>query len=166
MAETIQTKQCSKCKQIKLVSEFHTRKNRKSGYHSHCKRCRRKYRVKYLSSEQGKQKLYEYNHSKKSRDSHKKAIKKYLNTIKGKIYSKNNAEKHWNKYPERLVAKRKVNQAVVNGKLPNIKTKKCNMCNKQAEHYHHNKGYNPKHWLDVIPLCRKCHYNIHNRPTQ
>ena len=40
MAESIQTKQCTKCKQIKLISEFYKDKTRKDGYCSRCKQCR------------------------------------------------------------------------------------------------------------------------------
>lgn len=32
-------KQCSKCKEIKVLSEFNTRPDRKSGYRSECKKC-------------------------------------------------------------------------------------------------------------------------------
>ena len=40
------------------------------------------------------------------------------------------------------------------------KTLQCS-CGQQAKHYHHHKGYTKKHWLDVIPVCTKCHSIIH-----
>lgn len=33
------TKECSKCKEVKALSEFNTRPDRPSGYRSECKRC-------------------------------------------------------------------------------------------------------------------------------
>ena len=30
-----------------------------------------------------------------------------------------------------------------------------------AKHYHHYKGYDPEHWLDVEPLCLSCHQKEH-----
>ena len=36
------TKQCSKCKEVKALSEFNTRSDRKSGYRSECKKCQYK----------------------------------------------------------------------------------------------------------------------------
>jgi len=35
----MESKQCSKCKQIKALSEFNTRPDRSSGYRSECKNC-------------------------------------------------------------------------------------------------------------------------------
>jgi len=43
MAETIQTKRCSHCKEIKELSEFHKNKNTKDKHHLCCKSCRRDY---------------------------------------------------------------------------------------------------------------------------
>ena len=54
-------------------------------------------------------------------------------------------------------ANQKVRQAVVMGQLPKIKTLTCVDCGAQAAHYHHHNGYEPEHWLDVVPLCRTCH---------
>ena len=36
------SKRCSKCKQLKLLSEFNTRPDRPSGYRSECKKCQYK----------------------------------------------------------------------------------------------------------------------------
>ena len=34
-------------------------------------------------------------------------------------------------------------------------------CDKRAEHWHHFNGYNIAHWLDVEPLCHRCHGQRH-----
>lgn len=40
----------------------------------------------------------------------------------------------------------------------------CADCGKeQAEEYHHHKGYDKEHWLDVIPLCLPCHVKTKTR---
>jgi len=44
MSETIQTKRCPKCKQIKPLSEFNKSKNRKDELQVYCKQCRKQYR--------------------------------------------------------------------------------------------------------------------------
>lgn len=54
-----------------------------------------------------------------------------------------------------------VRRAVVAGELPVITTRLCVDCGGQAVHYHHNKGYETEHWLDVVPVCLKCHLDRH-----
>lgn len=44
------------------------------------------------------------------------------------------------------------------GVLPQVSSQKCVKCGSQAAHYHHYLGYAPEHWLDVEPLCNRCHY--------
>lgn len=41
--------------------------------------------------------------------------------------------------------------------LPQVSTQTCAECGATAADYHHYLGYEPEHWLDVTPLCRKCH---------
>lgn len=59
-------------------------------------------------------------------------------------------------------AKREAAQAVNTavwsyGSLPKASACQCAICGQAAHHYHHYLGYEPEHWLDVIPLCRPCH---------
>ena len=53
-------------------------------------------------------------------------------------------------------AKDHVGWLVRSGKKPPARTLKCRQCGKQAEEYHHHKGYAKENWGDVIPLCRSC----------
>jgi hypothetical protein len=66
---------------------------------------------------------------------------------------------------ERLVnrarAHRAVRKAVYYGILPKVHTQKCRVCNNRAVNYHHYLGYEEPHWLDVIPLCIRCHSKAH-----
>jgi len=140
MAEQIITKKCCTCKQVKPVSEFYKKPDRKDGFRTSCKNCEKAYR---------------------QTPQRKVAVKRYWKSKKGKITIRHNQLKHIAKFPERRKAKDAVHHAVEAGKLPYPKTLQCSYCPKQAEEYHHP-NYKPEHWLDVIPVCRKCHIKIHN----
>lgn len=63
-------------------------------------------------------------------------------------------------YGERLMAQIAVANAIGEGKLPPVKDFQCRGCFKQAQHYHHP-SYRPSDYLNVVPLCAKCHYLAH-----
>lgn len=65
-----------------------------------------------------------------------------------------------------MAARAALRKAVLTGELPNIKTLVCVDCGAPAQEYHHHNGYEPEHWLDVIPLCHKCHRNRHRGPRK
>lgn len=140
MADQIISKQCSKCKEVKPLSEFYKSCIRKDGYNYHCKLCCKKYR----QSEKGKLAQKRYQEHYRKTEKCKAAKRRYSQSKKRKAIST-------------------VRYAVIKGSLPKVTTLKCK-CGKTARHYHHYKGYAPKHWLDVIPLCFECHY-VHNQKT-
>lgn len=106
MSETIVTKRCSKCKEIKSISEFYKHYKRKDGHQSLCKICQKFYlqseknketKKRYWQSEKGKATLYKakkrYNQSKKGREANicykqskkgKGSNKHYAQSKKGK----------------------------------------------------------------------------------
>lgn len=61
-------------------------------------------------------------------------------------------------HPKCRKAESAVNYAIKIGRLPRPDTLQCYYCPKQAEQYHHW-SYAPEHFLDVIPVCVKCHHN-------
>lgn len=66
------------------------------------------------------------------------------------------------KYPERIKAHKAVGYAVKSGKFPPASTMVCEHCQEAlASDYHHHKGYEPEHKLDVIALCTECHGKAH-----
>lgn len=69
-------------------------------------------------------------------------------------------QRHREKHPLRAKAREAVTYAVRIGKLPRVWTLKCAHCGNPAQQYHHHYGYEPEHWLDVIPLCKPCHWKI------
>ncbi len=48
-------------------------------------------------------------------------------------------------------------RTAANHKLGSASRLLCAWCGRQAETWHHYCGYEPEHWLTVLPLCYKCH---------
>jgi hypothetical protein len=94
--------------------------------------------------------------SKNWKSNHPEKIKKSY-----KQWSRNNQEKLRQireRYPERNKARSAVGRAIRKGQLHPAKNFICFQCHvNQASQYHHWKGYDPVHWLDVVPLCLACH---------
>lgn len=65
--------------------------------------------------------------------------------------------------PEQQRARDAVVRAVRNGQLAPITTRACAECCVPARHYHHHLGYAAEHWLNVRPLCSRCHKRAHIR---
>lgn len=191
MSKTIQTKYCLQCKQIKHLSEFYKNRITKDGLDTECKVCRskrvkkyhqtekgkvvlttamkryyqsekgkaaqRKGNKKYRQSEKGKINKRRYQQSKKGKD----AYNRYQNSKKGKVNSNRKMKRYSIRHPERKKARSAVESAVRTGRLPRPDTLQCHYCPKQAKEWHHHKGYEPKHWLDVVPICIPCHRKCH-----
>jgi len=149
MAAEIISKQCGKCKVFKLVSEFHKDARAKTGYRSYCIECCRKYR----NSENGQQTENRYRQSAKARA----VWKRYNHTKKGKKRTCIYIQKYRLKFPERILARMAVQQEIRRGTLTKPSFLSCKKCDKNAKQYHHYNGYKKAHWLDVIPVCQKCH---------
>lgn len=63
--------------------------------------------------------------------------------------------------PRRFKARWAVNNAIRDGRLIPASSHLCACgCQRQAEQYHHW-SYEPQDWLDVIPMRRTCHQQIH-----
>jgi len=154
MPDTIKTKQCSKCKEIKPVSEYYPSKITKSKCRSDCKQCVSKYykskigraaRRKYVNSEHGKKVHKKWMQTEKA---HNLFLKQYRKTWYQKIKHKFNVAQNL-RYRIRI------------GKIPHPSIYYCSYCNNQAQVYHHHKGYSEEHKYDVIPICKSCHTSIH-----
>lgn len=90
MSETIQTKQCSRCKQIETVSEFYKNRSEKDGFDHQCKSCRKCYQQsakgkiaikRYKQTEKGKANAKRYNQTEKG----KTTAQRYKQSKKGQI---------------------------------------------------------------------------------
>lgn len=176
-------KQCSKCKKRKGTSEFYNQKSAKDGLQSYCKECtmkinssenrkiqKREASREYSHTERGVKIQYEYRHS----ENRKTAQQKYNKSDKGKTSQrkydkskkgKDNNRKYREGNQEKIKAQTIVTRSIRKGDLPKASTLKCTNCNKQAADYHHW-SYDKKYWLDVIPLCRQCHKDLHKEKDQ
>lgn len=176
MLNAMIAKTCTKCKIIKSLSEFGKESRSTDGHYSSCKVCHaarvKQYRqtekgkenhrassARHSRSEKGKRKRKQYDQSENG----KAAKARYNRSENGK--EKNRARdaryRHTDGGKLRVQARRAVNEAVRTGQLPPATTLQCTYCEKSAEQYHHHKGYEPEHWLDVIPLCSDCHRIVH-----
>ena len=130
------TKKCSTCQEHRSVSEFYKNRTRKDGLQSRCKICQKRWERSAVRKAYQKR----YNLSAAGRATHRRADEKYIK-----------------RYPARVKARNAIHALCVAGKLPQASILKCLHCEAQASEYHHNLGYSQDHWLDVIPLCRRCH---------
>jgi len=146
MSEQIITKRCYHCKQIKPLSEFSKTRTRKGGLQSYCKSCLKAYQKAYQQSEKGKAVF-------------RKASTKHRRTFKGKATMKRSYARHPN-YRKAIYT---VNHAIRAGRLSRPDSLLCHYCSNPAQQYHHWHGYEPEHWLDVVPACRECHKKEHRK---
>ena len=139
MSEPIVTKRCSKCNEIKPLSEFFKRTKNKDELQGYCKSCQNESNKKYGKTKKGKAAKKRYGQSEKGRANHKR----YEQSDKGKIA---------------IATRSAIRYAILTRRLPQPNTLQCHYCPAQAEEYHHWNGYKTNHRLDVIPVCIKCHH--------
>ncbi len=161
MPNEIASKRCCKCKKSKPLSEFYKNCTTKDGYQLECKTCRKEHAQSKRSKTYHKIYQNQYYQTEKGKAVILKSVKKYQKTIKGKISKQKAQKRFYARHPERQKAINTVSYAIQIGKLSHIDTLQCHYCPMQAEQYHHHKGYEPKHWLDVLPTCKRCHRKIH-----
>ncbi len=149
------TKQCCCCKTDKPVSEFYKQRSLPDGLHKQCKSCCKAY---FDTDEFRKKKREVYGPRYKEQQIEYRKHPDVMNrsNARGRLYRK--------KYTMRWNARDRVNKEVRAGRLPSPKTLTCTVCNNKAQEYHHHRGYKIHHWLDVVPICIKCHRNI-DRPN-
>ncbi len=87
----------------------------------------------------------------------KMCIEIYFRTQPIRESHKKSCMRHDARYPEKKRARTAVSNAVRDDRLPKASEFECTGCGADAEEYHHHLGYSVVRWLDVIPLCRKCH---------
>lgn len=144
MAQTIvSTKRCYRCKSTKPTGEFHKCKRETDGFQSACKSCRRSIAKEH------------YHRTPETRSKRIGYSRKYQATDKGRITLKKHDQKRA-KSPK-VRARSCVRHMVYTGKIPAARELACAKCNNKANEYHHHKGYERPHHVDVIPLCRPCH---------
>jgi hypothetical protein len=159
------TKTCSKCKQAKLLEEFHRNKRAKDGHHTYCKECKNARQREYIAedperarsidrrhreSPKGKERIDAYKRSERG-----KAMRRAWETSeKGKAVRALTNKNYNKRYPERRLAKYYLNRAVNKGQV--MKPNACSECGatERIIDGHHDDYSKP---LDVEWLCRGCH---------
>lgn len=136
MPEVQSTKLCFKCQQTLPAAEFFKDRTNKSGLQSRCKNCCKRYDL-----------------SAAGRAAHKK----YYASELGRAANRRSNGKYIKLHPDRMKARRAISIAIHSGKLTSARTLKCFHCGARAKEYHHHRGYAVEHWLDVLPLCKRCH---------
>ena len=124
---------CSKCKEMLDVSMFHKNSRAKSGYQSQCKKCR-------TPSRPPIEVRREYNKRWRERNREK------FNRLTREWKARNK---------EKVRAHRKVNKALLYGRL---EKKPCEICGELKVEAHHEDYSKP---LEVVWLCRKHHVERH-----
>lgn len=179
----MQSKNCSKCNQEKDVSCFTKQRDKKSGYSSQCRECRklsRRARKKYLEENPPaippnkkcgdcKKEKTSQNFSSSAyagdglrpicKPCDVKRVSEYRQTEIGREKArKNDKTYHYNpKHLRKIQAKRKVLCAIRRGDL--VRPNACSECGKTCVPDLHHDDYNKP--LDVRALCRQCHVDYH-----
>ena len=135
---------CKKCQKDKDDSHFHAKKKA-------CKSCVSEYNKEYHL------KTYPFNEDIREGYKKRASIWAKNNPEKRAIIAKNRNLKEKIEFPEKVKCRQLVNQRVRFGRMPRPSSLPCHYCAKQAEHYHHYKGYNFENRYDVLPVCAKCH---------
>ena len=158
MSESIKTKQCSRCKEIKETSKFNPSPKYKDGYFCWCKQCRKEHAREYRKRA-NRYEIYDklYWKSKRGKIVHKR----YRSSKKGKKSACKCSAIHRIKYPEQSKAASAIKHEIKSGRMPHPTTLNCTECRQNAKEYHHHNGYSEEHRLDVVPVCKLCHIHIH-----
>jgi len=158
MSEPIISKRCTKCQQVKPVSEFHKRHDRPIGLVSRCKQCLKAYHQSPKGRKVIHQAKRKYRQTEKGREVELLYKRKYSRTKKGREANRRYKRKYNLAYPDRKKAQHAIEYAVATSRIPPANTLKCEHCGKQAQHYHHPDYSKP---LEVISLCCLCHTKAH-----
>lgn len=171
----MQTRQCldPECRlagEEQPLENFYPSKNGKFGRRPRCIECCkrrqntdehralvRKSTLEYIHTDEGKAVRKAYSLSEQGKEAQRKANQNYSGSEKSKANDARKRERNKLQY----LARNEVNKAKQSGRLPCLRDAQCAKCGNQARHYHHYLGYEPKHWLDVEPLCQSCHSLIH-----
>lgn len=138
-------RQCTKCfQEFPATTEyFYRSKAHTAGIMYQCKKCH-----------YGRKKEITPNVVARQREAN------WRKSEKGKAYLAAKEARKRNKHPEQHRARVAVATEVKFHRMLSIGECSCAKCGAQAEAYHHW-SYEKQYRLDVIPLCRSCHNNLH-----
>ena len=133
---------CSKCNTEKPTDQFNRDKTKKDGLQSYCRECGNLRKRKWRADNPD----YVREYYRKWCSDNPDQLREYHREYKAA-------------YPEKIIARNTLKSAIRYGKL--TRPDHCSQCGKQCTPDGHHHSYDPKHWLDVIWLCRGCHMRLH-----
>jgi hypothetical protein len=136
----VDSKECFKCKTVKLLSEFYAHQYMADGHLNKCKECTKNDNSKHRKNNLEKYREYD---KKRSTLDHRKKLHNEVNRLW------RNADKR------RVAAHNAVSRAIKKGDLVRLPCQKCNNSKSLA----HHEDYDKK--LDVVWLCQPCHKQRH-----
>ena len=148
----METKQCSKCKTKKPLSEFHKNRVMADGYANQCKVCFNGTHKRYRQSAKYQETQADYVTTEGGKSVRAKANSKWKKTESGKA----SYASYYLHHKDRSRARGRVFDAVRSGRMQPASDFLCK-CGQSAIEYHHYLGYSDEHSFDVIPLCKPCH---------
>lgn len=162
-------KQCVRCLEVKDTTEFPANKRNKDGLQGTCRECfnerQRAYykrggkavQESYRSTERGNQ---TYMDAKVNYEKSDKGIRTRLNQKESKRKSIPRVQRSEENRKQQDAARNAVNGKIRLGHLQNAKSYPCYICGKPAQEYHHHKGYAKENFLDIMPVCIRCHRRL------
>jgi len=182
------TKKCTKCKQVKSVSDFTKDASRRDGVSYTCRQCasgrvraanaeyQKEYWTKNRDALLAKQRERYANRTEEDRLERNRRAVQYKARHHDEVIQRTReynarasatriayVERYREADPNRYAAAIAVKDAIRSRQLPPAKECVCADCGGQAQHYHHE-SYAPEHRLDVVPLCASCHKKRHAKP--
>jgi len=140
----MKTKKCYKCGEVKILSEFYSRKDSPDGYRNDCKECCKKKTIETrLKNEQNPKWVWKEKERKRREALKRVAEGKQNQTLE----QKRRYKKNWKHGGVKIKAAASAN------------LDKTIVCPK-GYHKHHW-SYNEDHWRDVIILSIKDHHRVH-----
>lgn len=150
-----QLKECTKCLQSKPLSDFQKDPRYRFGVKSRCRRCISDYGLELYYRDHERNVAYQREHYARNPEHQREAARawKKRSGYRPKITYK----------PEKFrgnphhAARTAVSREVKKGAIPRISTQRCLDCGGQAQQYDHFLGHEKEHWLDIQPVCIRCH---------
>lgn len=161
-----ETRECTICKTAKVIEEFVKDPRCAGGRRHQCKACRKAARDAYFPPEKVAAYNKAYFATGTGKEAKARGNKKWRQGAGGKAYGQRQDVRDYRnrkmvRYRERNPAKEAARQAVRaakrRGEMVPASQLTCT-CGAHASEYHHHKGYAPEHHLDVVPLCKECHW--------
>lgn len=138
----MEEKVCTKCREMKPLSEYHKHKGAPDGLRYVCKACRKQLAAEYYVKDPEARRRVSNKYKKEHPERHRKTEAEYRK-----------------RNPLKVKAHNDVTHAIERGDLVR---KPCEKCGNERSEAHHEDYSKP---LEVIWLCRMCHVALHMERT-